>query len=194
MARIIGKTISRVHQHTPIGTCQDYSSINVDYKIIDALGQSREIACIQIDVGNAPRLGIEYRDASGESHNPVIMHSAIPGGIERYLYMTLDGPLENLPVWLLPVQIRLVPVSDQHLRLCEELLSRSAHLPVRIEIDDRSESVGKKVKQTREYLVPYAIVIGDKEVGGSPEFDNALASVQKASQTGLLYREAGQVN
>jgi threonyl-tRNA synthetase len=160
-----------------------YWIINVDYKIIDALGQSREIACIQIDIGNAPRLGIEYMDEAGKNQNPVIIHSAIPGGIERYLYMALDGLNNGLPLWLYPVQIRLVPVSDQYIELCQKLVSSKAGLPVRIEIDDRNESVGKKVKQAREDLLPYSIVIGEKEAAdGAKELESAVEDIALASK------------
>ncbi len=159
-----------------------YWIVNVDYKIIDALGQSREIACIQIDVGNAPRLGISYINEAGNSRHPVIIHSAIPGGIERYLYMALDGFDNGLPLWLYPVQIRLVPVSDQHVSLCQKLVADNAHQPVRIEIDDRNESVGKKVKQAHEDLVPLVVVIGEKEqANGAIELDKAIAQILGSS-------------
>jgi threonyl-tRNA synthetase len=159
-----------------------YWIINVDYKIIDALGQSREIACIQIDIGNAPRLGIKYVGEDGRDHHPVIIHSAIPGGIERYLYMALDGFDRGLPLWLYPAQIRLIPVSDQHIEFCQKLAAANADQRVRVEIDDRNESVGKKIKLGREDLVPHLIVIGQKEVdSGSPELDAAIGACERAS-------------
>ncbi len=155
-----------------------YWIINVDYKIMDALGQSREIACIQIDVGNAPRLGIQYVDEQGDSRHPVIIHSAIPGGIERYLYAALDRFPDGLPLWLYPVHIRLVPVSDKYVDLCRQLGAKLAGQPVRLEIDDRNDSVGKKVRQAREDLVPYAIVIGEQEaLGGSVKLDQAVREI-----------------
>lgn len=85
-----------------------YWVVNVDYKIIDKLGQAREIACIQIDIGNAPRLNIHYIDDKGQEKHPVIIHSAIPGGIERYLYIVFDNFEQGLPLWLNPVHIRLI--------------------------------------------------------------------------------------
>jgi threonyl-tRNA synthetase len=159
-----------------------YWIINVDYKIIDALGQSREIACIQIDVGNAPRLGINYVDEAGCNQHPVIIHSAIPGGIERYLYAALDDFPNHFPLWLSPVQLRLIPVSDQYIELCQQLSADLADKPVRLEIDDRNESVGKKLKQAHEDLVPYAIVIGEREEqAGSRDLMSAVKVIAKAS-------------
>jgi threonyl-tRNA synthetase len=141
-----------------------YWVVNVDYKIIDALGQAREIACIQIDIGNAPRLGIRYVDEKGKMQHPAIIHSAIPGGIERYLYLALDNLSNGLPLWLNPVQIRLLPVSDKFIPACQKLLDEFKRLPLRIEIDDRSDSVAQKLKNASNDLVAHKVVIGQQEV------------------------------
>ena len=113
-----------------------YWIINVDYKIIDKFGQSREICCIQIDVENARRLGIEYLDESGNKANPIIIHSAVPGGIERYIYMLFDDFKKRFPLWLYPAQIRLLPVNDNLIPFCEKLVEKYKELPVRIEFFD----------------------------------------------------------
>lgn len=155
-----------------------YWIINVDYKLIDKLGQSREIGCIQIDIDNARRLGIEYVDADGKSQHPIIIHSAVPGGIERFLYLLFDNFKESFPLWLMPVHIRLLPVNDSHIAHCERLVEQYRDMPIRIEIDDRGESIGKKVKQAKDELVPYQIVIGDQEAGGKCEpLDEAVAAI-----------------
>ena len=143
-----------------------YWIINVDYKIIDSLGQSREIGCIQIDIGNAERLGIEYLDKNNKKHYPAIIHAAVPGGIERFLYMLFDNFKECFPLWLHPIQIRLIPLGEKYLNHCLNLLEDHRDKPVRIDIDDRGESVGKRIKRAREELIPHAIVIGEKEVHG----------------------------
>lgn len=159
-----------------------YWIINVDYKIVDKLGQSREIGCIQIDVGNAKRLGIEYLDRKNKSHYPVIIHSAVPGGIERYLYMLFDNFKKSFPLWLHPVQIRLIPLSEKYVKYCKKILDKNKGKPARMDIDDRAESVGKRIKQAKEELVPYVIVMGEKELqGGGNIFDleEAIDSVQK---------------
>ncbi len=159
-----------------------YWIINVDYKIMDTVGQSREIACIQIDVGNAARLGIQYIDEQGKNQHPVIIHSAIPGGIERYLYAALDGFPRSMPIWLYPVQMRLIPVSDQYIELCQKLSAELASQPIRVEIDDRNDSVGKKVKQARVDLVPHGFVIGEKEASnGALELRAAVRAILSSS-------------
>lgn len=157
-----------------------YWIINVDYKIIDKLKQSREIACIQIDIGNAKRLGIEYIDKNNKAHHPAIIHSAVPGGIERYLYMLFDNFEESFPLWLHPMQIRLIPVSDDYAGFCLDILEKNQNKPIRIDIDDRSESVSKRIKRAKEELIPYAFVIGKKEIndkGNISELNAAINSI-----------------
>lgn len=155
-----------------------YWIINVDYKIIDRLGQSREIGCIQIDIDNAKRLGIKYIDENGHAKHPIIIHSAVPGGIERFIYMLLDNYAESYPLWLSPIQIRLLPVNDSNVSYCQKLVKKYSQKPIRFEIDDRSESVGKKVKLAREELIPFPIVIGEREVlQGSSDFDAAIQAI-----------------
>lgn len=145
-----------------------YWIINVDYKFIDKLGQAREIGCIQIDIGNASRLNIRYIDENGELKHPVIIHSAIPGGIERWLYSLFDDYQERgLPLWLQPVQIRLLPISAVFIEDCLKLVEDCAYLPLRIEVDDRNISLGAKLKLSHEDLVPYKIAIGQKEIASN---------------------------
>lgn len=140
-----------------------YWIIDVDYSIVDSFEQVREIGCIQIDIGNAKRLGIEYFDEQGNKHYPVIIHSAIPGGIERYLYMLFDNFSKSFPFWLYPIQVRILPVGEKHNAAVYELIQENADLNLRIEIDDRAESIPKKVKMAHKDLVPEYIVFGDKE-------------------------------
>lgn len=144
-----------------------YWVVNVDYKIIDKLGQAREIACIQVDIGNAPRLNIRYIDEDGKAKHPVIIHSAIPGGIERYLYIAFDNFEQGLPLWLNPVHIRLIPVGAEFVDYCKQLVQQFADMPLRIEVDDRSISISSKLKAAHNDYVPHKLVIGQKEVDAS---------------------------
>jgi threonyl-tRNA synthetase len=144
-----------------------YWIVNVDYKYIDQLGQSREIACIQVDVGNASRLGINYIDEEGRSQSSIIVHSAIPGGVERFLYILFDSFDSGFPLWLHPIQLRLLPVNSNYVEDCQAFLKEIDGLPLRVEIDDRNISVSAKVKSAYQDLVPHKVVIGerDKESG-----------------------------
>jgi len=143
-----------------------YWIVDIDYSIIDKLGQLREIACIQIDIHNAKRLGIDYVDVNGKKKNPVIIHSAVPGGIERYLYMLIDSfclNISEMPLIFAPVQVRLVPVNSQLVEACIELVNEFKNV-LRIDIDDRNEGLGGRIKRAHESLVPNVIVVGEKEL------------------------------
>lgn len=164
-----------------------YWVVNVDYKIIDQLGQAREIACIQIDIDNARRLNIRYVDEHSKMHNPVIIHSAIPGGIERYLYVVFDGIANGLPLWLNPVQIRLLPVSDKLVEPCRKLLDDFKGLPLRIEIDDRSDSVAQKLKNASQDFVAHKVVIGQQELDDGLKDIKALANKLAREVQGMPY-------
>jgi threonyl-tRNA synthetase len=159
-----------------------YWIINVDYKIVDQFRQSREIACIQIDVGNAKRLGIAYVDKDGKKVNPVIIHSAVPGGIERFIYMLMDNFQKSFPIWLYPSQVRLIPVNDKHVAFCKKLIEMNASEPIRMEIDNRNVGVSGKVKKAHEDLIPYPVVIGDREVNdGAPDLEKICKEVVSKS-------------
>ncbi len=146
-----------------------YWIINNDYKIIDSFGQSREIACIQIDVGNAKRLNIHFKDKYNNLKHPVIIHSAVPGGIERFLYLLIDNFDKSFPLWLHPIQIRLIPVSIKYVNECKKIVYKNRK-KARIDIDDRSESVSKRVKRAKDDLIPFCLVFGEKEKQGQGNF------------------------
>lgn len=147
-----------------------YWSINIEYHILDDLGRPREIGTVQIDFGNSRRFGIKYTDADGNERYPYIIHTAIIGTIERYLYTLFDtavkmrkeGKAPMLPVWLSPVQVRLIPVSDRHLEYSERIADELKDF--RVDVDDRGETVSRRVRQAEEEWVPYVAVIGDREV------------------------------
>lgn len=158
-----------------------YWVVNVDYKFIDKLGQEREIGCIQVDIGNAPRLNIHYIDKDGSKKHPVIIHSAVPGGIERYLYLLFnDFEEQGLPLWLQPVQIRLLPVGAAFVDASLRLAEKYANLPLRIEVDARNVSLSAKLKSAHEDLVPHKIAIGQKEIDGDfAELERLLEKLVK---------------
>ena len=170
---------------------EKYWVIDVDFSVIDSLEQVREIGCIQIDVGNAERLGISYED-DGVKRYPVIIHSAVPGGIERYIYAQMDSIVAasavSFPFWLHPVQLRVIPVSEKFVSDVFDLVEklRDDGMNLRIEIDDRDMSVSKRVRFAREDLVPEVLVFGEKEVGDVKAVVEGLRSMADRS-AGLPY-------
>ncbi len=152
-----------------------YWTVNLEYHIIDLMGRAREIGTVQIDVGNAERFGISYVDDRGAKRHPIILHTAIIGTIERFLYLLLDQAVQRisqglpgmLPYWLSPEQLRLLPVSDAYVEHANQLAQQLAQSGVRVSVDDRPEKVGKKVREAHADWVPYQVVIGEKELAGA---------------------------
>ena len=149
-----------------------YWVLNIEYHIIDELERPREIATFQIDIGNAKRFGISYVDEKGAKEFPPIIHTAVIGSIERYLFTVLDqcarlegkGEKPSLPVWLSPTQVRLIPVKPEYLDFARKLAAQLAASQVRADIDDRDESVDKRVRDAELNWIPYVAVVGKKEV------------------------------
>ncbi|MEM0042569.1 MAG: threonine--tRNA ligase [Thermofilaceae archaeon] len=149
-----------------------YWVINVEYNVIDQLGRPREIGTFQIDVGNAERFGITYTDESGARRYPVIIHTAIIGSLERYLYLLFDtaaaeeakGRKPSLPLWLSPVQVRVIPVSSDYTGYALEVAEKLNSLAIRADVDDRDESLSKKIRDAEVKWIPYIVVIGAREV------------------------------
>lgn len=149
-----------------------YWVLNVEYHIIDNIGRPREIATFQIDVGNGKRFNITYTTPEGEKRHPVIIHTALIGGVERYIYMLLDtaalnerqGKTPSLPTWLAPIQVRVIPVSDEYLDYAVKIASEIAGRGFRVDVDDRGESLGKRIRDAGREWIPYIVVIGEREV------------------------------
>lgn len=144
-----------------------YWTVNVEYMIVDFSNRPREIATVQIDVGNAERFGIRYMGEDGSEHYPIILHTAIIGGIERYIYMLFDTALRmrkpTLPLWVSPVQVRVIPVDQRNLnyafKVCEYLESQG----FRVDVDDTNRSMPRKIVDAEKEWIPYIVVVGDRE-------------------------------
>ena len=145
-----------------------YWVLNIEYHIIDVMNRPREIGTVQIDVGNARRFGIKYVDREGKDNYPVILHTAIIGTIERYLYTLFDTALKmkhpSLPVWASPTQLRIVPVSSDQSAFAESIANILEQDGIRVDIDDRELTVGNKVREAETMWVPYIAIVGKKEV------------------------------
>ncbi|MGD0690099.1 MAG: threonine--tRNA ligase [Candidatus Bathyarchaeia archaeon] len=149
-----------------------YWVLNIEYHIIDELERPREIATFQIDMGNAKRFAISYVDEKGAKQFPPIIHTAVIGSVERYLFTVLDqcarteklGGKPSLPLWLSPSQIRLIPVKPEFLEHAQKLADQLAASHVRADIDDRDESLDRRVRDAELNWIPYVAVVGKREV------------------------------
>ncbi len=150
-----------------------YFSMKYEWNFVDALDKASALTTDQIDVENAERYGIYYIDKKGHKKHPLILHQSPSGAIERVIYAFLEkaymdsqkGKVAQLPLWLNPTQIRLIPIDmKKHLKYCENLAKEFEQEKVRVDIDDREMSMGKKIRQAGLRWVPYTLVIGDEEM------------------------------
>ncbi|MFC6799083.1 MULTISPECIES: threonine--tRNA ligase [unclassified Haladaptatus] len=144
-----------------------YWSAKIDFAVIDGLGRPIENPTVQIDVESAARFGIEYSDGQ-QTHHPNILHYSPSGSIERVMAALLEHAatqdVPRLPTWLSPTQVRFIPVSDDHVDYCDDLVARLAEAKIRADVDERSETVGKRIAKAERDWVPYYVVVGDREL------------------------------
>jgi len=137
----------------------------IDINIKDAIGRSWQLATIQLDFQLPGRFDVEYVDANGEKKTPVMIHAAIFGSLERFIGILIEHTGGNLPLWLSPVQVKLLPVSsEKHLEYTQKIFDILSDEGIRVEIDDSNESIGKKIREAEKEKVPYMLVLGDKEI------------------------------
>ncbi len=148
------------------GNSNYYWTLNIEYHIIDYLKRPREIGTVQIDIGNAKRFEITYYDENSQKKYPTILHTAILGSVERYVYTLLNRAFKEkkLPTWFSPSQVRIIPVSENYIEFAERIASEIEKEGFRVEIDDRNLTVSRKIRDAELDWVNYTIVVGEKEI------------------------------
>lgn len=137
----------------------------IDVKVKDAIGRQWQLATIQLDFQLPQRFELKYTDADGSQKTPVVIHRALLGSMERFLGVIIEHYAGSFPVWLSPVQVKLVSVSETHIGACKLLAEEFKNHDIRVEIDDSNETVSNKIRKATNEKVPYMLVIGDKEAG-----------------------------
>jgi threonyl-tRNA synthetase len=127
----------------------------------DALGRSWQMGTIQLDAIMPQRFGLGYMGADNHEHTPYVIHRALFGSMERFIGILTEHYAGAFPFWLAPVQVRVLPVGESHREAAHELAGRLA--PVRAEVDESDETVGKKIRKAELDKIPVVIVYGDKE-------------------------------
>jgi threonyl-tRNA synthetase len=135
----------------------------IDFHITDALGRSWQCGTCQLDYQMPARFDLTYQGADNAEHTPVMIHRALLGSMERFAGILTEHHGGRFPVWLAPVQAAILPVADRHSELATEVAGRLRARGVRCRVDDRSESVGKKIHDAEVGKFPYMLVIGDRE-------------------------------
>lgn len=152
-----------------------YFVLKWEFNFIDNLGKASALSTDQIDVENGKRYNIEYIDENNKAQNPIILHNSPSGAIERVIYALLEkaakdskeGRKPQFPLWLAPTQVRIIPVKPDFLQYCESLVDKIASVDIRVDLDDRNESVGKSIRDAEMEWIRYIVVVGEKEVNAA---------------------------
>ena len=148
-----------------------YFILKWEFNYVDSLGKAAALSTDQIDVENGKRYKIEYIDEQGKRKNPIILHNSPSGAIERIIYTLLEkaakikqqGERPQFPIWLSHTQVRIIPIKNEHLLFAENVENILSQSHIRTDIDDRQESLSKRIREAETEWIPYIIVIGDKE-------------------------------
>ena len=135
----------------------------IDFHIEDSLGRSWQCGTIQLDFQLPQRFELEYIGKDGEKHRPIVIHRVIFGSIERFIGILIEHFAGKFPVWLAPVQVKVLPISDKFMDYSKEVLDKLRKAGIRCEIDARNEKTNYKIREARNERVPYMIIIGEKE-------------------------------
>jgi len=150
-----------------------YFILKYELNFVDSVDKAAALSTDQIDVENGERYDMNFTDKDGKKKHPVVLHCSPSGAIERVIYTLLElqgekimkGQVPEFPLWLAPTQVRLIPVSpEKHLEKCNELAKEIFGERIRVDVDDNSESIGKRVRQAEKEWVPYILVVGDEEL------------------------------
>ncbi len=154
----------------------------IDLHVTDSLGRSWQMATIQLDYQLPERFGLTYVGADNQEHTPVVIHRALFGSFERFIGILIEHYAGAFPFWLAPVQLRIIPVGEDHREAAGSLKERLGGY--RVEIDERDETVGKRIRDAEVEKIPYVIVYGDRES------DESLAIRKRGGEQSTLSLEA----
>ncbi|MBU1085175.1 threonine--tRNA ligase [Patescibacteria group bacterium] len=136
----------------------------IDVKVYDAVGRDWQISTIQLDFNLPERFDMNYIDKDSQKKKPFMIHRALLGSLERFTGILIEHFAGDFPVWLSPVQVKLVAVSEKHVDYCQEIVDEFKAEDIRVEVDISDETVGNKIRKAIKEKVPYMLVIGDKEM------------------------------
>ena len=145
----------------------------IDVKLIDALGREWQGPTVQVDFNLPERFNMTYIGADGKEHQPIMLHRVVLGSMERFFGTLIEHYAGAFPVWLAPVQVKIVPISDVHHKYAKDVYKKLFDNNIRVELDARNEKMNAKIRDAEKEKVPYILVIGDKEV------QNKTVSVRK---------------
>ncbi|MEZ4929202.1 MAG: threonine--tRNA ligase [Chitinophagales bacterium] len=157
---------------TELGEAAFYGP-KLDFMVKDALGRSWQLGTIQVDYNLPERFELEYIGADNEKHRPVMIHRAPFGSLERFIGVLIEHTGGKFPLWLTPEQVRVLPISDKFIEYAKEVEAYLKQSGIRSSIDDRTEKIGRKIRDAETSKIPYMLIVGEKEV------ENKEVSVRK---------------
>jgi threonyl-tRNA synthetase len=135
----------------------------IDLHMTDAIGRSWQLGTVQCDYYMPEQFELTYMGADNQEHRPVMIHRALMGAFERFIGILIEHYGGEFPLWLAPVQARVLPIADRHADYAREVANELEAAGIRVEVDDRTESIGKKIRDGELHKVPYMLVVGDQE-------------------------------
>ncbi len=135
----------------------------IDLKIRDALGRAWQCSTVQIDFNNPERFGLTYVGEDGKTHQPIMIHRALLGSIERFFGILIEHYAGAFPTWLAPVQAKILPITDKQAEYADQVRDQLRDAGFRVEVDDRNEKIGLKIRDAEKGKVPYMLVLGKRE-------------------------------
>ena len=135
----------------------------IDFHVTDALGRSWQLGTCQLDFQMPERFELTYTGAEDDRKRPVMIHRALLGSMERFAGILIEHYAGRFPAWLAPVQAMIVPVADRHIEYAKQIAEDLRAQGVRVKVEERSESVGKKIREAELGRYPYMLVVGDRE-------------------------------
>jgi len=135
----------------------------IDFKLVDVLGRLWQLSTVQFDFNLPARFELEYVGEDGERHQPVMVHRALYGSVERFFGVLIEHYAGAFPLWLAPVQVGLVPISERHQEYAARVKAEIEAAGLRVEVDDRNEKMNAKIRDFANQKTPYILIMGDKE-------------------------------
>lgn len=145
----------------------------IDFHLTDSIGRTWQCGTIQLDMLMPEKFDLTYIGEDGQKHRPVMIHRVVYGSIERFIGILIENYAGAFPVWLAPVQVKILPISDKYVDYAYEIKRKMFDLGIRVEVDDRNEKIGYKIREAQVKKVPYSIIVGESEL------ENKNISVRK---------------
>ena len=136
----------------------------IDFHLKDSIGRTWQCGTIQLDMQLPEKFDLTYVGEDGQKHRPVMIHRVVYGSIERFIGILIENYAGAFPTWLAPVQVKILPITDRHMDYAFELKKKMFDLGLRVEVDDRNEKVGYKLREAQVKKIPYMLVVGDQEM------------------------------